>query len=213
MNILIGLEKEFFIKKYSGIPNTDDETYYEEFISATDADISDTCDECGYLAEIRGEPKDNIISAIFSLREKEFRLKRKIKENIILSDSPYANIPKKLMFKFRRTYGKGAAHDECMYKDIKEKSFQTAGLHIHFSNRYERTLHCNCGLTSTYQYSEQLNVPRIIKALDKFFIKQIKEAKRQIGIYEMKPWGFEYRSLPNDINEELLISFFKEFEF
>lgn len=207
MSYLVGLEKEFFIKKITGIPNTDDENYHEEFISAKDANLSDACDECGYLAEARGEPKPDIIAALFSLKEKVFRIKKGLPDGIILDDFPFQKIPRKIMHGFQRQYGKNAAQDECMYGDIKMKQFQTAGLHVHFSSSYSMSQACSCGQVIKYNKSQQLNIPRIVQAFDTYFAKQIKEAKRQRGMYEMKPWGFEYRSLPANIPEKMLIEF------
>ena len=44
--------------------------------------------------------------------------------------------------------------------------------------------------------NERLNIPYIVNFLDGAFSGIIKDARRVKGMYELKPWGFEYRSLP-----------------
>lgn len=45
-----------------------------------------------------------------------------------------------------------------------------------------------------------INIPKIIFYLDAEFAREIKEAKRATGLYQMKSYGFEYRSLPATID-------------
>jgi len=63
----------------------------------------------------------------------------------------------------------------------------TAGLHIHFS-RYTRN-----------GKRIQLPIVKIVKAMDRHFERTISLARRNLGEFEIKPHGFEYRSLPSDI--------------
>jgi hypothetical protein len=42
--------------------------------------------------------------------------------------------------------------------------------------------------------------PTIVLELDKRFAEDIRKARRIKGDYELKNWGFEYRSLPNTLD-------------
>jgi len=202
---LIGLEKEYFMLNTTGGP-----------VAAKQAGISEF-DECGYLAEARGEPKDNIVDAVYSLRAAEYRLYRQAEAAVLktrtpvqLVEIPYMKLKPAFLNSCARSYGKNPAQDQCLYSNVKMKNVQTAGLHIHFSNRSEVTLTCRCGISSHYSSERQINIPNIIKALDGAFSVTIFLAKRQPGLYEMKPHGFEYRSLPNNVDLDLLIKFFAD---
>lgn len=50
-----------------------------------------------------------------------------------------------------------------------------------------------------------LDMPKIIGIFDNMFATEIKEANRIPSAYEIKPYGFEYRSLPSNIDKDKLI--------
>lgn len=66
----------------------------------------------------------------------------------------------------------------------------TAGLHVHFSRHDEEGRRM------------QLPIPDIVYAMDAFFGKTIAKANRVCGEFEIKPHGFEYRSLPATVDIE-----------
>lgn len=215
----LGLEKEYFIAKKGQEP------IEQRIISAEESNLTDNCDECGFLAETRGEPNSDIDKAVLSIIEKEQKLKRQLDKDIELLEIPFIKLPEETMHNFRRTYGKGQSKDRGMYQDIKPKKHQTAGLHIHFSN-FDKVvtsfivkktmLFVDKKLIHSPEIEEekreeviqihQLDIPFIIRFLDEHFSTEIKETKRQKGMYELKSHGFEYRSLPNNIDLEKLTS-------
>ncbi len=158
-------------------------------------------DECGWLAEARGKPKSDPIEAAFSCLADIHRLKTLVTEKKLrLSSVSYAELTPELMRQARRTHGKrnypegrGNIHNLDFAPD---DELARAGLHIHFSDYYERK--DDKGVV--HQDHCPINMPKIIQAFDKEFEADIYEAKRLPGFYEMKSWGFEYRSLPNTIN-------------
>jgi hypothetical protein len=78
----------------------------------------------------------------------------------------------------------------------------TAGLHVHFSN--PRKVDGRVGQTVV---SEHFDFVQIIRDLDKEFKDWIEAAERVPGMYELKPHGIEYRSLPATIDPLLVASF------
>jgi len=152
------------------------------------------CDECGYLGEIRAEPSDSPLLAIFNLKAQIYNMSKLVKEGYEILDVDYMKIPRKAIHIFQRAYGKGIAKDRCMYQSVKPKSVQTAGLHVHFSDTQDIT--DNEDRHIAYVQRNQMDMPRIIRTFDEAFATEIKEAKRQKGLYELKTHGFEYRSLP-----------------
>jgi len=66
-----------------------------------------------------------------------------------------------------------------------------AGFHVHFETKgfFTRKLRIN-----------------IIKQMDAAFAKEISESQRISGEYEFKPYGFEYRCLPANINVNKLVN-------
>ena len=65
----------------------------------------------------------------------------------------------------------------------------TSGMHIHFSSRDSNT-------------GEVINLPieKIVKRMDESFKDIICTADRNYGEYELKSHGFEYRSLPCNVD-------------
>lgn len=108
----------------------------------------------------------------------------------------------------------------------KEEGMVYAGLHTHFSNlrkvhtgmvpsKYlqELVLLLHEGAIRVEEFTRRqhsegtvnevaglLNIPRIVQQMDAAFEAEIKASNRKPGFYEMKHYGFEYRSLPATIN-------------
>lgn len=59
---------------------------------------------------------------------------------------------------------------------------ETAGFHVHFGS------------------NKHIDMPMIINELDLSFEREILSAKRLKSLYRMKPYGFEYRSLPATVS-------------
>ena len=99
----------------------------------------------------------------------------------------------KRAIKHRNLYGK---------KQTLNWRVATAGIHIHFSDIQVHKTGCKeCGVRE-YTTTSLLDIPFIVRTLDKMYEKEIKEAGRLPGEYELKQvhGGFEYRSLPNNID-------------
>jgi hypothetical protein len=70
----------------------------------------------------------------------------------------------------------------------------TAGLHVHFSRKLD-------------DKRVQLPIHNIVDAMDLKFKNEIAKAKRISGEYEIKPYGFEYRSLPVSVDLSKVLDF------
>jgi len=110
----------------------------------------------------------------------------------------------------RPELSKGPAKEMNLYKlkPRQDNEHIYAGLHVHFSgtksyystNKCEK---CERDTSSIVTYGH-LDIPAIVRYLDELFFKEIVDAGRTIGEYEMKPYGFEYRSLPNNVSLDKL---------
>lgn len=179
-----GLECEYFVKrdgKFSLCPNELPR------------------DECGYLAECRGQPASSIQHAIWLFQgEQRDLFKRAATLGYSLELTPFTKLDPKFRATALRRFGKPSVPPErgslyrleYRYND----PFSRAGLHVHFSNDPPKH-------DESYR---QMNIPKIIQTLDDAFGPEIKDAHRLSGLYEMKPYGFEYRSLPNSVGLDKL---------
>jgi hypothetical protein len=177
-----GFEREFFVKangKYVICP----------FVIAHD--------DCGYLAESRGEPHADPLKAAYLLLADEDKLKDQAKRNrvqLVLEDT--AKLSPEVRRDALRRNGKGKYPVErgnlygLDYKATDD--ILRAGLHVHFSNEIETK--------NKYTASGFLDIPRIVRKLDEAFAEVIKKANRLKGFYETKKHGFEYRSLPASVD-------------
>jgi len=192
-----GLEKEYFVT------NDKDE------LVLCPKDIPH--DGCGFLAEARGEPHEDIVDAVFSLKASEHKLKMQMKEvGLILVDKPVMVIPKQLKLKAQREYAKGLTKHQNLYKFQSHRqkvSEHTAGVHISFTQP-KRVYHDSKVVETV---NELWDFVQLFKELDVRFKNDIKLAKRNPGFYEIKnDCRIEYRSLPNSINLFNLINAIKE---
>lgn len=155
-----------------------------------------TQDACGYLAEARGEEHTSPEKALALYLVQEGTVQEQAEsEGIALTVEDYVKLPKQLKRRWARQFGKNPSGEASLYGKFISHSYSTAGLHVHFSN--ERDVTTGNGYSMTVP--QLIDIPRFVFGLDKIFAKEIKDAKRVPGLYEMKPYGFEYRSLPTSI--------------
>ena len=97
-------------------------------------------------------------------------------------------------------YLKTSMHRKNLYGKVWASSPMTvnAGLHVHFSDQSGEYFSKD-NITKNPIYA-QLDIPSMVRYMDKLFAKEITAAKRTIGEYELKAHGFEYRSLPNNVD-------------
>ena len=193
----IGFEQEFFLRNEAG-----------EFVLVPKSGIPR--DESGFLAEARSEPHHDAIFTAFSLLAATHKLEQLLEKHVetrglqLGRNSAVERLPAALLRAAYRQEGKQpypAERGNLYGKDYAATDRkQRAGFHIHFSAFHEREIRHEGGRVEHLQIHTPLNMPRIILALDQHFAKQIKEAKRIPGLYEMKPHGFEYRSLPTTVS-------------
>jgi len=185
-----------------------------------------TYDECGYLLEARGDPHSNPIKAACFLLAEETELFLKArKKGIIPSTNPSTY---KLTPAFRKDawklYGKNPYNS--LQGNIYGKEYKPsnpwfgAGLHVHFSNSTDQTISVEgqpckeCGHrhkeTRNYSYPGTLDLAKIVQMLDTRFKQEITEAKRLPGLYELKSYGFEYRSLPASVEPLAVAEWLRE---
>ena len=204
-----GLECEFFVAKKDVNP------FY--FVGGLDASL--TPDECGFLAEARGQPHPSIREAVFSLMADIFRLEQAAdKLGLQLVQLPNANVPDTEILKSRRQFSKGTLQFQNLYghEGHRQKRKKTAGIHVSFTcpltfyydiidgpnpdEHREKT-------TKTFTYQPVWDFVQLFRAMDKAFATEIREAQRNPGFYEIKTDGrVEYRSLPNTADLKKIIS-------
>lgn len=176
MNIQnFGLELEFFVKPIGS----------DQFVLAGDLPR----DSCGYLAEARGSCHETPLGAIYLLEAAKEALQRNAaKLGLQLCLQNTADIPREQLRIWLRKFGKSSCNSYFMGGRVYMNNNPRAGLHVHFGNTF-RDEHkvIRAGI---------LNIPRIVRIMDQEFADEIKAAKRIPGEYEIKPHGFEYRSLP-----------------
>jgi len=194
----IGLEKEFWLLNNEG-----------DFHEPKLYDLP--YDEFGFLVELRTKACTNIRDLMA-----EYEIKRETLAHqasyfaLILSDKPTMPRPDIIDIYYAIKY----KHDKIpdltanIYVGVVSshatgifEAYLTAGLHVHFS-RYD-----------SLGRRVQLPIETIVKKMDWNFKSVITKANRILGEYEIKPYGFEYRSLPaNTPIEEVVKRAFKILE-
>ena len=191
-----GIEIELFLVKGGVVA-------YPNYMLPKDGD--------GLLVEARGTPHSCPHQAIHSALAEIDRLRAEAKKGKLgtLKLWNHLDLEEKFISEHRRTHGKDPSnvfnmrglhypHGERIYR---------AGLHVHFSEP-SHTIKEKGG--RDYQVFDQANIPHIINTLDREFAQEIEEAHRLPGFYELKPYGFEYRSLPNNVNLKKLVEVLEE---
>jgi hypothetical protein len=203
-----GLEQEFFVAKRV----LDGQLIY---VGGLDATL--TPDECGFLAEARGQPYGTIREAVFSLMADVYRLEQAAnKLGLELVEVPNATVPEAEILKSRRQFSKGVLSYQNLYGHEAHRNGRkkTAGIHISFTKPKVFTYSVKDGAnpdeedryTERFEYQPLWDFVQVFRKLDKAFEKEIKEARRNPGFYELKPDGrIEYRSLPNNVDLKKII--------
>jgi len=206
-----GLEQEAFIYRVSDGKLVTPDDRAKLYRTPTDS--------CGYLAEFRSAVHTDLLELKYNfLKVVEETTARAKVDGFDLIVSNEINLPSSDQRAWLRTTGK-TPFDYSMRGNLYGKLWEprnraTAGMHVHFSNtstyvHTSTTAACGHSTTSTRSYHGVLNIPKIIQTFDKAFAEEIKGARRLKGEYEMKPYGFEYRSLPANINLDKVIEVLK----
>uniref|UniRef100_A0A6M3XD81 Uncharacterized protein n=1 Tax=viral metagenome TaxID=1070528 RepID=A0A6M3XD81_9ZZZZ len=163
-------------------------------------------DEMGFLIEIRGEHSDNYQDIVDSLetlmriniskaerlgfivgRESSLEVSKEF-QDYISEKYRHAMLPDHT----RNIYGSKESHHTGFSNNL-----ATAGLHLHFSSRR---------IFSTKCLQRELPIEHIVGEMDNKYKEDILLSNRIPGEYELKPWGFEYRSLPASIDYKKAIN-------
>ena len=164
-------------------------------------------DEFEFLVELRSLPSDRFYPVYTSLKHEELQYSlRANKFDMELNDEPNKTVTKKFVDDLWNKYNLHRFNDKDFTKNIynddnpshhfgvlstdkEDNKRLTAGIHVHFSSRDSKT-------------GEVIYLPEeeIIRKMDHNFKHEIHNAGRNLGEYEMKTHGFEYRSLPSNID-------------
>lgn len=197
-----GLEKEFFVRSKS--VGEGEVVLVPEGVGR---------DACGYIGEARGKPHSDIYDAVHSLQADYARNIRVVHKNraLFVDDSPLAKISTKLRLEASRKYAKGLTAFRNIYGHENHRARyasgeRTAGVHLSVTDSYQQVSHTYSTKEKVLRehvrtYNQPWDFVRFFRYLDQKFAKEIKEARRMPGFYEIKADGrIEYRSLPSNIN-------------
>jgi len=206
----VGLEAEFFLHNHKK------ELVYPE-------DYGFDCDDFVILGEFRAEPGNTREDTIANFIKELVKVRREAKENRLTLSYGYEEITPQFKSSIMKRIGSKNIQDtKNIYgtdiltcsDDVLEngKVISTklsAGLHVHFSKEvcFERDIHQvieGVNVKTTIKESQYLltmqQIKGIVKAMDvrvyPNFTLPVELKYRQKGFYELKPYGFEYRSLP-----------------
>jgi len=187
----IGVEKELFLLK--GVQVMEPSNYGFPY------------DEFRFLVEIRSLPSDRLYPVYTTLQQEELQYSlRANKFGMTLSDEPNITVDSNFVDSLWSKYNLGRFEDKTknIYKsknpshhlgvlDTPSAGIKrlTAGVHIHFSSRDSETGNII-----------DLPIEDIVRRMDDIFEHDIKYAGRNLGEYELKSHGFEYRSLPSNVD-------------
>lgn len=183
-----GFEREYFLQRDSD----------NQFVLVPN-DIPK--DDCGYLVEVRGKEASDPIEAAMLWEAEAFKVTEKLsKLGLHLNLESTQKLPKSFLRTALRQFGrKDVATDRSLSGKWNNINYQHAGLHVHFGNsNVWKSTSANC--KASHSYTEMFDMGKYIFALDKAFEESIRLSKRALGLYEMKYYGFEYRSLPNTVS-------------
>lgn len=176
-------------------------------------------DEFGFLVEIRTLPYTKLeplmrelsdLTAAHRVQAGRLGLKLRLTNRMKLSSMFVEHLRRKYIWDYltdtTANIHKGVETSHATGIDRwtnKQIIWGTAGMHIHFS----RKRITQRALRSPIIQRIQLPIEKIVLAMDTKFGKTISLANRIQGEYEIKPYGFEYRSLPADINVLPVVDF------
>ena len=192
MRLKFGLEKEFFCFKDG---------------KAAVVPLGFSADSCGWLAEARGGPFMNIVDAVYSLQADVHKLHTAATAaGIKLNDVPVMKLDRGVKVQASRKYSKGLISYQNLYGHADHKNSDSeavAGVHISFTCP-ETIVDADGIAVERYR---MFDWAQIFLGLDKAFAVEIKAAKRNPGMYELKPNGrIEYRSLPSNVDLNKVIA-------
>jgi len=162
-------------------------------------------DEFEFLVELRSLPSDRLYPVYTSLHQEELQYSlRANKFGMVLCDQPNKVVSEEWLEELWKKYNLDRFNDCDYTKNIYNKKGPshhfgvmgapmgkrlTAGIHVHFSSRDSET-------------GEVIELPvvDIVRKMDQVFENDIKFAGRNIGEWEPKDHGFEYRSLPCNVD-------------
>lgn len=206
----IGLEAEFFLTNSKG------ELVYPQGFGFD-------YDDFIILGEFRAEPGSTREDTIANFIKELVRVRLKAQQKKLTLSYGYKEITPKFKREILKKMGTKEIQDtkniynteilscsDDVVEDGKIVSSKiSAGLHIHFSKEvvFERniqyTFEHNTQSTlvrENYYILRPSDIKGIITAMDKYIYPKytlpVKLKYRQVGFYELKPYGFEYRSLP-----------------
>jgi len=194
----VGLEREFFLLRKD---RKDDISGIVEPI-----EFEFPADIFGFLVELRSEPwmHLNTVKMTWDI-ERSYWEHRADKFGMELVDLPYLEVPREKAEYFFNKYGgdiyedltkniynhEGSHHLGMFIDKNCDEALLTAGMHVHFSNRDET------GKVINFTNDQ---IEDIVRYMDNVFEKEIKEGRRLAGEWEPKKHGFEYRSLPCNVD-------------
>jgi hypothetical protein len=168
-------------------------------------------DDCGWLVEYRSEPNFDPYKAIGSLIAEKEQVATKLPAGAKTLCVPYMTIPRKLKLEARRMSEKARLCFQNLY-GLSPSTGDLAGLHVSFT--HPRTIHRKNDEGGDYAINQIFDFVQLFRALDREYAKEIKEAKRRPGFYELKVDGrIEYRSLPNTLDLWKLAKFLKNYSY
>lgn len=177
-------------------------------------ELQSFADGCGYLVEARGDHSESLLKALGNLWAAEIALLHAVwKHGYKLMQESKIDVTPKFLRQLRTTRGKNPNTTQSLRFPLKPgwSVPGTVGLHVHFSDTRIDTDTTNVnGVAYTRERTTHrvLNIPYMIAILDHAFAKQIAEARRPPGLYRMKRYGFEYRSLPGTLSSGYLSEVF-----
>jgi len=182
-------------------------------------------DCCGLLVEFRGSPFTSIEDAVGSAMAAELKVERMMANNdelanLELSYLPVMDIDRATRIAAARLHEKGMIEYRNMYGHISHRNKigeMTAGIHLSVTDErtetvmsYDRDGGQN---NKTVSHNVLWDFSSLFRLLDKMFVDEIKDSKRNPGFYELKHDGrIEYRSLPTNIDYGKLIDVVHEWE-
>lgn len=166
-------------------------------------------DGCGWLIEYRSEPCKDIVEAVHSLYAAEYRALPFLQKSEVKGTRlPVMKPSKDVRMAARKRFIKSLVSFNNIYGHQSHKNtLAEAVAAVHISITFSAAgAHGN--IHKLWDYAD------FIRYMDNKFEDEIIESKRRPGFYEIKPDGrFEYRSLPNNIDLNKLITVVSKYIF
>lgn len=166
-------------------------------------------DGCGWLIEYRSEPCKDIVDAVYSLRANEFKNAGLLtKFDVKGVRQPVMKPSKEVRMAARKRFIKALVSFNNIYgHQCHKNTLVEAVAAVHISVTFS-TEGKHGRINKLWDYAD------FIRYMDTAFEKEISEAKRRPGFYEIKNDGrFEYRSLPNNIDLNKLMQVVSRYKF